>query len=673
MNSGADSHKERAKFLREALEHHLYLYHVLDSPEISDSEYDSLFRELQTIESERPDLQTENSPTARVGASPIAGFDQFRHAIPMLSLDNAFGIDELRAFDDRVHRALETTDEIEYFCELKFDGASLSLTYENGELVRAVTRGDGTTGEVVTHNAKTIRGIPFRFQSPVPGQIEIRGEVVMLKSVFESLNAERSATGQQLFANPRNAASGGLRQLDSRLTAARSLNFLAYGTGAVEFPLASSQSELLDRLKSIGFPVRSEAKAVTGIERVAELIEQIHTNRASLPFGIDGVVIKVNRFDLQQQLGNTSHGPRWAIAYKFPAEQAFTKLNRIFAQVGRTGTITPVADLEPINVGGVTVSRATLHNYDDLRRKDVREGDVVIVQRAGDVIPEVVGPVLDRRPYDTVIPTEPLTCPECDTPVARKAGEAALKCPNPQCPAQISAKLRHFVSRKAMDIEGLGEKLIDRFLEAGFLSDLPSIYRLHERKSELSALEKLGEQSVSNLIENIELSKTRPLDRFLFGLGIRHVGDRGALDLATDLRTLETIRHCDYARLMEIADIGPRTAAEIEQWFEEPSNQAMLDELLSLGLAPVEPEPPASDLFAGQTIVFTGKLERFSRDDAEAFVINMGGKAAGSVSKHTSILVAGPGAGSKLEKATQLGVRIMTEEEFLASIPEGAL
>lgn len=667
----------RAEELRRQIEYHNYRYHVLDSPEVSDSQYDLLFSELKKIELEHPDLTTPDSPTQKVGAPPIEGFTPYRHSVPMLSLDNAFGHDELRAFDERVRRGLETSEEIEYFAELKFDGASISLTYQDGKLVVGATRGDGTTGEDVTHNAKTVRGIPLRLQKPLPGRIEVRGEVVMLKSVFAEINAGKQARAEQLFANPRNAAAGGLRQLDSRLTAARKLNFFAYGVGLVDLTegrrLAGSQSLGLARLQELGFPARSEAQVVVGVERLIEFVERVHQSRQDLPFGIDGVVIKVNDLDLQAALGFTARGPRWAVAYKFPAEQAFTKLKRIFAQVGRTGKITPVADLDPVVVGGVTVSRATLHNYEDLARKDVREGDTVIVQRAGDVIPEVVGPVMEKREEGFTIPTEPTECPECGAAVTRKEGEVALRCTNRSCPAQVSAKMRHFVGRKMMDIDGLGEKLIDRFLEIGVLTDLPSIFRLKERREELVNLERLGELSIDNVIASIEESKTRTLARFLFALGIPSVGEKGGQDLSRELRTLEAIRSADYETLMAIPNIGPHTAGEVQEWFEDPDNIRIVDELLMLGVAPVEGEAPVSDLFAGQTIVFTGKLERFTREDAEAFVVKMGGKAAGSVSKNTAFVVAGPGAGSKLQKAESLGVPVLTEEEFLEKLPEGRL
>lgn len=663
---------ERARELREQIERHNYLYYVLDAPEIGDSEYDRLFRELVALEESHPDVRTPDSPTSRVGVAPVTAFAQHRHLSPMLSLDNAFGHDELRAFDERVRRGLGSAGSVEYFAELKFDGLSLSLTYEDGALTRATTRGDGQTGEVVTENARTVRGLPLRLRHPVPGTIEVRGEVLMLKDVFRELNERRAADGEALYVNPRNAAAGSLRQLDSRITASRKLNFYAYAV-AGGARLAETQSGTLEALRELGFAVRAEARGAGGIDEVLGYVDHWAAARGSLPFAIDGIVLKVNDLAAQDELGATARGPRWAIAYKFPAEQAFTRLNAILASVGRTGTITPVADLEPVFVGGVTVGRATLHNWDEVRRKDVREGDWVVVQRAGDVIPEVLGPVLDRREGDPPTPVEPDLCPECGTPVRRVEGQVALKCPNKACPAQISAKLRHFVSRGAMDIEGLGEKQIDRFLEQGLLTDLPSIFHLRERREELLELDRMGEQSVENLLNAIEAAKRRPLDRLIFGLGIRHVGDRGARDLAGHFRTLEALRHADYEELIAVPDVGPRTAAEIEGFFEDPAHQSMVDALLAAGVEPIEAEAPQGDLFEGQTIVFTGKLERFTREDAEALVMRWGGKAAGSVSKVTTYVVAGPGAGSKLAKAEQLGVPVLSEAEFLEKLPEGSL
>lgn len=659
----------RAAWLRSEIERHNILYYVYNRPEISDSEWDAMFRELQEIEEAHPELRTPDSPTLRIGAPPLEGFEQHRHLAPMLSLDNAFGEEELRAFDERVRKGL-ALEEVEYFAELKFDGLSMSLTYDDGLLTIATTRGDGTTGEVVTPNARTVRGIPLRLVPPHPsGRFEVRGEVVMFRSVFDEINQARIERGEQPFVNPRNAAAGGMRQLDSRLTAQRKLNFFAYG--AIGAELGLTQSGVMARLRKLGFPVREEGRVCRGIEDLLRYVEEVRVLRARLPFGIDGAVVKVDSLDQQDALGQTARGPRWAIAYKFPAEQAFTTLIRVFNQVGRTGAITPVAELEPVFVGGVTVSRATLHNYDDLARKDVREGDTVIIQRAGEVIPEVLGAVLEKRVGDPPKPVPPTHCPECGTPVVRDQGFVAIRCPNRACPAQVAAKLRHFASRLAMDIEGLGDKQIERLLELGLLHDLPSIYRLHENREQLEALDRMGKQSVAKLLAAIEASKTRPLNRFIFALGIRFVGDRTAGDLAREFRTLDALRHADYERLLAVPDIGPRTASEIEEWFEEPENRQLLDDLLALGVKPIEAEAPKGDLFAGQTVVFTGKLEHMTREEAEEIVMRYGGKASGSVSKATTLVIAGPGAGSKLAKAQELGIPIESEEDFLAKLPTG--
>lgn len=660
---------ERARELRELIEYHNRLYYELDAPEISDTEWDRMFRELLEIETEHPDLRTPDSPTLRIGAPPRAGFEQHRHALPMLSLDNAMDEGELLAFDERVRKGLGTSGSVHYFAELKFDGASISLTYEEGLLIRATTRGDGEVGEVVTENVRTVRGVPLRLRGEHTGIIEVRGEVLMFKAVFEELNRARAERGDPLFANPRNAASGGLRQLDSRLTAARKLSFFAYGMGAGDRP-ADTQSGLLSRLKEWGFAVRPEAVALEGIEPVLEYVREWQQKRSDLPFGIDGIVVKVDRFEDQDELGNTARGPRWAIAFKFPAEQAFARLNQVFPSVGRTGAITPVADLEAVFVGGVTVTRATLHNYDEVARKDVREGDFVIVQRAGDVIPEVVGPDLSRRSDDAVPIVPPTNCPECGTALMKRPGEIILRCPNRSCPAQISAKLRHFAGRGAMDIEGLGEKQIDRFLELGLLTDLPSIYELHRHREKLQSLERLGETSIGNLLQAIEASKFRPLDKFIHGLGIRFVGDKGARDLAKHFRSMEALRNADYAAFLEVPDVGPRTASELQEYFESPENLEQLDRFQELGVSPIEPEPPKGNFFEGQTWVFTGKLEKFTREAAEELIEKYGGKAAGSVSKNTTYVVAGPGAGSKLAKAAELGVSVLDEDQFLIILPE---
>jgi DNA ligase (NAD+) len=663
---------DRIVELRNLIEHHNNQYYVLDSPEISDSQYDQLFRELVDLESANPGVDRRHSPTQRVGAPPVEGFAAHTHERPMLSLDNAFSADELGIFDQRIRQILDQ-EAIEYWVELKYDGLSLALIYEDGVLVTAATRGDGSAGEVVTENAKTVQGIPLKLKGEAPaGRCEVRGEVVMMKADFAKLNDARRERGETPFVNPRNAAAGGMRQLDSRLTAQRRLTFFAYSQGSGE-PLAPSQSGILQRLTQLGFFVRPEAKLCVGVDEVIARCAEVESLRPGLPFGIDGVVVKVNSLADQAEVGMTARGPRWAVAYKFAAEQALTQLRAITNQVGRTGAVTPVAELEPVFVGGVTVSRATLHNYEDLQLRGVWAGDTVIIQRAGDVIPEIVGPVLEKRPPHATAPTPPTHCPECNTELVRPSGYVALRCPNAKCPAQTAAKLIHFASRGAMDIEGLGEKQIVRFIEQGWLSDVASIYRLPHRAEEIQALDRMGESSVSNLVQAIAQSCSRPLDRLIFGLGIRFVGDRTASDLARAYRTLADFRRAHYDDLLAVPDIGPRIASEIEGWLEDETNQTLLDDLLQLGVQPQEVAAPQGDLFAGQTLVFTGKLEHFTREDAEALVTNWGGKAAGSVSKNTTFVVAGPGAGSKLTKAEQLGVKVISEEEFLAMLPEGAL
>jgi DNA ligase (NAD+) len=657
-----------AAALRAEIERHNRLYYQKDTPEISDSEYDKLFRRLVELEDSHPWLKTEDSPTQKVGSDPLSAFEQRDHRLPMLSLENLFSLEELQAFDQRIRRALKTPGDepLEYECEIKLDGASISLLYEQGLLAAAVTRGDGFSGELVTENAKTIRGIPLKV-SHQRGLLEVRGEVIMLKSVFDALNKERAERGEQVFVNPRNAGSGGLRQLDSRQTAARKLNFVAYGVGAVEPPLEEeTQNGVMDRLDELGFPVPGLRRVCKGVEAIQAFIEEVGAERAKLPYGIDGVVIKLNNLAAQQEVGFTARGPRWAAAYKFEAEQAFSQLKAITNQVGRTGAVTPVAEIEPVSVGGATVTRATLHNYDEVQRKDVRVGDTVIVQRAGDVIPEIVGPVLSARPDGLQRPVEPTTCPECSTPLERTREGAVLRCPNPHCPAQIAAKLRHFASRKAMDIDGLGEKLIDRFLELGFLTDLASIYTLHDHRTELDQLEGLGEKSVSKLIQSIEASKSPPLSRFLFALGIRHVGERTARQYADAFKTLEAFRHANYATLEAIPDTGPITASEVELWLEDPENQQLIDRLLAAGVVPqavaTSNRPKRLD---GLTVVFTGKLEEMTREEAEALAADLGATPSSSVSRTTNLVVAGPGAGSKLKKAEELGIPVWDESEFL--------
>lgn len=660
---------DRITQLRAEIEAHNVRYYQQDAPIISDAEFDQLFRELQDLEAAHPEHASPDSPTQRVGAPALAGFATHTHRFPMRSLDNAFDVAELREFDARLRRLLGEDTAIEYLVELKFDGASISLIYDDGRLALAATRGDGTTGEAVTANIKTIYDVPLKLMG-APKSLEVRGEVVMRKSVFAQVNDVRGSQGQPLFVNPRNAASGGLRQLDPAETAKRKLSFYPYGAVGVE--LAPTQSGALEQLAEFGFPARPDIRRCASIEEVWSEIEAIGAARPTMDVGIDGVVIKVNEIALQQELGDTARGPRWAIAYKFPAEQATTKLNRVFWQVGRTGTLTPVADLEPVFVGGVTVSRATLHNLEDLRRKDVRAGDTVIVQRAGDVIPEVVGPVLAARPEGAEEVEAPTVCPECGTPVVTAEGLIAIRCPNRACPAQQVSQLLHFASRGAMDIGGLGEKQIARFLELGFLTDIPSIYTLAERAEELVQLDRMGEQSIKKLLAAIEESKVRPLHRVISGLGIPSVGTQTARDLADTFMSLENLLEAEMEELDDVRDIGTRTANEIYNWLRDPDNAKLVRQLVERGVTPIVAER-AGDQFAGQTFVFTGKLEKFTREEATEAVKRLGGQAAGSVSKNTTYVVAGPGAGSKLAKATELGVAVLSEDEFLAMLPGGAI
>lgn len=656
---------KRLAFLREEIERHNYLYYVLDQPEISDTDYDRLFRELLDLEALHPDLATLDSPSQRVGVLPVGAFETHSHLVPMLSLDNAFSEAELASFDQRVSKLLGR--EPEYLAELKFDGLSLSLTYEDGQLIRATTRGDGATGEVVTTNARTVGGIPLRLREQVTGVLEVRGEILLFKEQFDALNEERLTRGESPYVNPRNAAAGSMRQLDSRITARRKLRFFAYALGFGQ-DLSETQGETLDRLRDLGFAVHPHHKVTVGVSDLIQFIKECEGQRNSFPFGIDGVVIKVNPLQDQREVGMTSRGPRWAIAYKFAAEQALTVLESVTWQVGRTGLVTPVAELSPVFVGGATVSRATLHNYQEAVRKGVLIGDTVIIQRAGDVIPEVLGPVIEKRTGAEAEIIRPTECPACKTPLIETESGVGIRCPNSHCQAQITEKLIHFASRGAMDIEGLGAKQIEKFLDLKFLTDAASIYLLKERASEIAEMDSYGDASVSKLMTGIENSKNRSLDRLIFALGIPQVGSRTAKDLAREFRSLNALRTCTFTQLAEIQDIGEKTAREIESWFSTPENQALLDSLLANGVSPQESEGPTSDLLSGKTFVFTGKLDKITREEAEAIVIGLGGKASGSVSKSTSVVVAGPGAGSKLVKAEQLGITVISEDEFLEMV-----
>lgn len=659
---------KRVAELREIIERHNRLYYVEDAPEISDAEWDLLFHELKGIEEANPTLVTPDSPTQRIGAAPSEKFVQHRHLVPMLSLDNAFGKDELIAFEARVKRFLGDESDVVFQGELKFDGLSLSLTFVDGVLQTATTRGDGESGENVTPNAKTIRTIPLRLLVSAPGMIEVRGEVLLDRAEFERINKVRESNGEATFANPRNAAAGSVRQLDSKITASRKLSFWAYGLGASGDLKFDTQSDIANWMKKAGFQVSDHLEKLEGANECLQYIEKWNANRTKLPFDIDGLVFKVDSIALQERLGFTSRGPRWAIAYKFAAEQATTLLEAITWQVGRTGTVTPVAELQPVQVGGVTISRATLHNLEDLLRKDVRVGDTVVVQRAGDVIPEIVSPVPSSSHEKLAIPKAPIECPVCSTELTQKEGEVALRCLNRKCPAQVAERIVHFVSRTAMDIEGLGEKQVLRFLELGHLNDVADIYTLHLRKQELSELDRMGEQSVANLLEAIEASRKRPLNRFLFALGIRHVGETGAFSLARHFGSIERFKEATFEELLTIDDVGPNTAGEIIEFLQDEESRQIMERLLEQ----VSPEPMIVDVgtgvFVGQTVVLTGKLEKLTREEAEEMVRKQGGKASGSVSKNTSLVVAGPGAGSKLAQAERLGIRVIDEDQFLEMV-----
>jgi DNA ligase (NAD+) len=667
---------ERAAWLRAELERHNHAYYVLDAPTIPDAEYDKLFRELQGLEAEHPALLTADSPTQRVGGAALKEFSPHRHGIPMLSLNNAFAPEEVEAFDKRVRDGLETISAVDYAVEPKFDGLAISLTYENGVFTCGATRGDGINGEEVTPNLRTLRSIPLRLQGEGwPALIEIRGEVLMFKADFVQLNARQRERGDKEFANPRNAAAGSLRQLDSKITAGRPLSFFAYGVGAGADTLAPrTHSELMDKLAKWGFPVAAERGVVSGTRGLLDFFAKIGSLRAGLPYDIDGVVYKVNRLDWQDRLGFVSRAPRFAIAHKFPAEEALTEVLGIDVQVGRTGAITPVARLKPVFVGGVTVTNATLHNEDEVRRKDVRVGDTVIVRRAGDVIPEVLAIVPENRPMRDLFGGEPLslpfelpkTCPECGSTVAKGEDEAIARCTGGLfCPAQRKQALWHFAARRAMDIEGLGDKLIDQMVDNGLVHSPADLYGLTVEA--LAGLDRMGEKSAQNLIAAIDQSRQTTLARFIFALGIRNVGEATARDLAQHFGNLDGIIDADVAALQLVPDVGPVVAASIVAFFKESHNREIIARLQAAGLQWVEGDPADSGPkpLAGKTLVLTGTLPTLKRDDAKAMIEAAGGKVAGSVSKKTDFVVAGEEAGSKLEKALELGVPVIDEAELL--------
>jgi DNA ligase (NAD+) len=678
VQASAGSARLRVAELRQTLERHNHAYYVLDAPTIADAEYDRLFRELQQLEASHPELQSEDSPTRRVGAPPAAEFRQVAHAVPMLSLNNAFSADEVTAFDRRCRDGLENDEDIVYACEPKFDGLAISLVYENGVLVRGATRGDGSSGEDVTENLRTIRSIPLRLHGErLPLVLEIRGEVLMLRRDFEALNQRQREMGEKEFANPRNAAAGSLRQLDSRVTAQRPLRFFAYGIGQVQLmagaaPLPSFHSEMMQRLAGWGFKLAAEREVVRGVAGLLSFYQRIGETRRQLPYDIDGVVYKVNRVLDQERLGFVARAPRFAIAHKFPAEEMQTVVEAIDVQVGRTGAITPVARLVPVLVGGVTVTNATLHNEDEVRRKDVRIGDTVIVRRAGDVIPEVVSVVKELRPVNAPQFVMPTACPVCGSQVLKTEDEAVARCSGGLvCPAQRKQALLHFASRRAMDIEGLGEKLVDQLVDAGIVHGPAQLYKLGVLGvASLTGLERMGEKSAAKLLAAIERSRETTLPRFIYALGIRNVGEATAKDLAAYFGSLDSLMQADEAALQQVQDVGPVVAQSIARFFAEPHNREAVEQLRAAGVhwpegaGSVNAQLP----FAGKTFVLTGALPTLSRDQARERIEAVGGKVSSAVSKKTDYVVAGAEAGSKLEKAQALGLAILNEPQLLALI-----
>ncbi|HPT51544.1 MAG TPA: NAD-dependent DNA ligase LigA [Accumulibacter sp.] len=661
---------ERIAFLRTEIDRHNHQYYVLDAPTIADADYDRLFRELQALESAHPELLRDDSPTQRVGATPLAEFAAVAHATPMLSLNNAFGDDEVAAFDRRVREGLEIDGDIGYSAEPKFDGLAVGLVYENGRLVRGATRGDGATGEDVTGNLRTLRGIPLHLHGDAtawPARLEVRGEVLMLRRDFERLNARQSDNGEKPFVNPRNAAAGSLRQLDPRVTASRPLRFFAYGVGVAEgVVLPATHSGLLDRLAAWGFPVAAERRRVSGLAGLLGYHAEIGQRRADLPYDIDGVVYKLDELAAQQRLGFVSRAPRFAIAHKFPAEEAITALLDITIQVGRTGALTPVARLAPVFVGGVTVTNATLHNEDEIRRKDVRIGDTVVVRRAGDVIPEVARVQLDRRPEGASEFVMPTVCPVCGSQAVRGADESVVRCSGGlYCPAQRKQALLHFASRRAMDIEGLGDKVVEQLVDNAIVRTPADLYRLGLLA--LANLERMAEKSANNLLAAIEKSKQTTLPRLIFALGIRNVGESTARDLARHFGSLERILAADDEQLMQVPDVGPIVAQSIRQFCGEPHNREAIAQLRAAGLVWPEGEAARSPggALTGKVFVLTGTLPTLSRDTASQMIQDVGGKVSASVSKKTDFVVAGAEAGSKLEKARTLGVTVIDEARLL--------
>lgn len=658
--------------LRQDLRRYEYEYHVLDNPTIPDAEYDRLFHQLKALEAAHPELITADSPTQRVGAKPLSGFAQIRHEIPMLSLDNAFSDEEFYAFVKRIEdRLIRLPEPLTFCCEPKLDGLAVSILYVNGVLTQAATRGDGTTGEDITANIRTIRNIPLQLlMDNPPTRLEVRGEVFMPHAGFERLNQQALEKGEKTFANPRNAAAGSLRQLDPKITSKRPLVLNAYGIGIAEgVDLPNTHYDRLQWLKSTGILVNPEIRLCNDTDEVLDFYRDIQNKRSSLGYDIDGTVLKINDISLQEKLGFISKAPRWAIAYKFPAQEELTRLNDVEFQVGRTGAITPVAKLEPVFVAGVTVSNATLHNGDEIERLDIAIGDTVVIRRAGDVIPQIIGVLHDRRPADARPIVFPETCPVCDSAIVRIEGEAVARCTGGLfCAAQRKEALKHFVSRKAMDIDGVGGKLIEQLVDRELVHTPADLFKLD--LTTLTRLERMGTKSAENALASLEKAKNTTLARFIFALGIREVGEATALNLANHFKTLEALQNADLEALQQVADVGEVVANRILAFWHEPHNVAVVNDLIAQGVhwETVETKEVTENRFKGKTVVLTGTLTQMGRNEAKALLQEMGAKVSGSVSAKTDFVIAGDAAGSKLTKAQELGVTILTEEEFLAQI-----
>ncbi|MDE9456338.1 NAD-dependent DNA ligase LigA [Xenorhabdus bovienii] len=667
---------EKINKLRATLRHHEYLYHVMDAPEIPDAEYDRLMRELKVLEEQHPELITADSPTQRVGAAPLTAFEQVRHEIPMLSLDNVFDEESYLAFDKRVRDRLKDSRDLVFCCELKLDGVAVSLLYEDGELVQAATRGDGTTGENITVNVRTIHAIPLRLKgNNIPARVEIRGEVFMKQGGFEKLNDEARRKGNKVFANPRNAAAGSLRQLDPRITAKRPLTFYCYGVGVLEGgELPASHYERLMQFKQWGLPVSDNVKLCQGTQQVIDFYHNIEQQRPILGFDIDGVVIKVDSLELQETLGFVAKAPRWATAFKFAAQEQMTIVRDVEFQVGRTGAITPVARLEPVQVAGVIVSNATLHNADEIERLGLRIGDTVVIRRAGDVIPKVVGVVQDKRPAESQEVIFPEYCPVCRSDIERVEGESVARCTGGLfCGAQRKEALKHFVSRRAMDVDGMGEKIIEQLVDKEYVKTPADLFRLTAGK--LTGLERMGPKSAQNTIDALEKSKKTTFARFIYSLGIREVGEATAANLVSHFVTLEKLRAADTEALIAVQDVGGVVASHVMNFFNEPHNQTVIDDLIdNIGIHWESVETLQSNTvgnpFAGKIVVLTGSLSRLSRNEAKDKLTALGAKVTGSVSKKTDLVIAGEAAGSKLAKATELGIKVIDEEEMLRLLGE---